>query len=55
MAQAGRILLSAIADESAFHHTAVEQFSSLAAIGLEYYSLRSIDIGRGVKNVMKLN
>ena len=54
MAQAGRILLSAIADESAFHHTAVEQFSSLAAIGLEYYSLRSIDIGRGVKNVMKL-
>jgi sugar phosphate isomerase/epimerase len=48
------VLLSALADESAFHLTAVEQFTALAAIGLEYYSLRFIDVGRGVKNVMKL-
>jgi sugar phosphate isomerase/epimerase len=48
------ILLSAIADEASFHLTAVEQFSALAAIGLEYYSLRNIDVGKGVKNVMKL-
>jgi sugar phosphate isomerase/epimerase len=49
-----RVLLSALADESAFHLTAVEQFSALAALGLEYYSLRFIDVGKGVKNVMRL-
>ena len=54
MAQSPRVLLSALADESAFHLTAVEQFTALAAIGLEYYSLRFIDVGKGVKNVMKL-
>jgi len=47
-------LLSALADESAFDLTAVEQFAALAAIGLEYYRLRFIDVGKGVKNVMKL-
>ena len=51
---APQVLLSAIADEASFHLTAVEQFSALAAIGLEYYSLRNIDVGKGVKNVMKL-
>ncbi|MFM9196962.1 MAG: sugar phosphate isomerase/epimerase family protein [Planctomycetia bacterium] len=54
-AQSARVLLSALADESAFHLTAVEQFTALAAIGLEYYSLRFIDVGKGVKNVMKLS
>ncbi|MFN9273717.1 MAG: sugar phosphate isomerase/epimerase family protein [Planctomycetia bacterium] len=54
MAQSPRVLLSALADESSFHLTAVEQFTALAAIGLEYYSLRFIDVGKGVKNVMKL-
>ena len=49
-----RVLLSALADEAAFHLTAVEQFTALAAIGLEYYSLRNIDVGKGIKNVMKL-
>jgi sugar phosphate isomerase/epimerase len=49
-----RVLLSALADESSFHLSAVEQFSALAALGLEYYSLRFIDVGKGVKNVMKL-
>ena len=48
------VLLSALADESAFHLSAVEQFSALAALGLEYYSLRFIDVGKGVKNVMQL-
>lgn len=48
------VLLSALADEAAFHLTAVEQFSALAALGLEYYSLRFIDVGKGVKNVMQL-
>lgn len=54
MAKLPPVLLSALADESAFDLTAVEQFTALAAIGLEYYSLRFIDVGKGVKNVMKL-
>ncbi|MEX1076010.1 MAG: TIM barrel protein [Pirellulales bacterium] len=49
-----QVLLSALADEAAFNLTAVEQFSALAALGLEYYSLRHIDVGKGIKNVMKL-
>jgi len=49
-----QVLLSALADEAAFHLTAVEQFAALAALGLEYYSLRNIDVGKGVKNVMTL-
>ena len=48
------VILSAFADEAAIHKTAVEQFAALAAIGLEYYSIRFIDVGHGVKNVMKL-
>jgi sugar phosphate isomerase/epimerase len=51
---ASQILLSALADEAAFQLTAVEQFSALAALGLEYYSLRNIDVGKGIKNVMKI-
>jgi sugar phosphate isomerase/epimerase len=54
MAKAARVIISALADESAFQLTAVEQFSALSALGLEYYSLRFIDAGKGVKNVMKL-
>jgi sugar phosphate isomerase/epimerase len=54
MATSASVLLSALADEAAFHLTAVEQFTALAALGLEYYSLRNIDVGKGVKNVMKL-
>ncbi len=54
MATSRGVLLSALADEAAFNLTAVEQFSALAALGLEYYSLRFVDLGRGVKNVMDL-
>ena len=54
MATSRGVLLSALADEAAFKLTAVEQFSALAALGLEYYSLRFVDLGRGVKNVMDL-
>ena len=48
------VLLSSLADESAFDLTAVEQFTAMAALGLEFYSLRFIDVGKGVKNVMDL-
>lgn len=48
------VILSALADEAAYNKTAVEQFSAMAALGLEYYTLRFIDVGNGVKNVMDL-
>jgi sugar phosphate isomerase/epimerase len=49
-----QVVLSGFGDESANHKTAVEQFAAFAALGLQYYSLRFVDVGGGVKNVMKL-
>ncbi|TWT87293.1 Xylose isomerase-like TIM barrel [Pseudobythopirellula maris] len=49
-----RVILSAFGDEAANSKLAVEQFAALSAIGLQYYSLRFIDLGDGVKNVMDL-
>jgi len=54
MPDSPRVILSGFADEAAYHKTAVEQFSVFAALGLQYYSIRFIDIGSGVKNVMHL-
>lgn len=48
------VILSAFADEAANQKTAVQQFAALAAMGLQYYSLRFVDVGEGIKNVMKL-
>lgn len=48
------VILSGFADEAAPHKTAVEQFSALAALGLQYYTIRFIDAGSGIKNVMDL-
>lgn len=48
------VILSGFADEAAIHKTAVEQFAAFAALGLQYYSLRFVDVGNGVKNVMDL-
>jgi sugar phosphate isomerase/epimerase len=49
-----QVVLSGFGDEAANHKTAVEQFAALAALGLQYYSLRFVDVGSGIKNVMKL-
>ncbi len=49
-----QVTLSGFADEAANQKTAVQQFAALAALGLQYYSLRFIDAGEGIKNVMKL-
>jgi sugar phosphate isomerase/epimerase len=49
------VILSGFADEAANQKTAEQQFSAFAALGLQYYSLRFIDVGEGVKNVMKLS
>jgi sugar phosphate isomerase/epimerase len=54
MPQRPQVVLSGFADESANQKTAVEQFASFAAVGLQYYSLRFVDLGNGVKNVMDL-
>jgi sugar phosphate isomerase/epimerase len=55
MSQQPRVILSGFADEAAVHKTALEQFSAFAALGLQYYSLRFVDVGGGVKNVMQLS
>ncbi len=51
------IILSAFADEVGFKKTAVEQLTALAAMGLQYYSPRFIDVaGTGeTKHIMTLN
>jgi sugar phosphate isomerase/epimerase len=55
MADKPRVYLSGFADEAANQKTAVQQFAVFAALGLEYYSIRFIDVGTGIKNVMKLS
>jgi len=55
MADNPRVILSGFADEAANQKTAVQQFAVFAALGLQYYSIRFIDVGSGIKNVMKLS
>jgi sugar phosphate isomerase/epimerase len=54
MPERPQVVLSAFGDEAANQKTAAEQFAALSALGLQYYSLRFIDVGGGIKNVMKL-
>jgi len=54
MADQPRVILSGFADEAANQKTPVQQFAAFAALGLQYYSIRFVDVGAGVKNVMKL-
>jgi sugar phosphate isomerase/epimerase len=54
MTENPRVLLTGFADEAANNKTAEQQFAAFAALGLQYYSIRFIDSGNGVKNVMKL-
>jgi sugar phosphate isomerase/epimerase len=48
------VILSGFGDESANQKKAEQQFAAFAAMGLQYYSIRFIDVGNGVKNVMQL-
>jgi sugar phosphate isomerase/epimerase len=50
-----RVILSGFADEAANEKTAVQQFAAMAALGLQYYTIRFIDAGSGVKNAMALS
>ena len=54
MAENPKVILSGFADEAANQKTAVQQFACFAGLGLEYYSIRFIDVGNGIKNVMQL-
>lgn len=54
MSQNPSVILSGFADEAANQKTAVQQFCAFAALGLQYYSIRFIDVGNGIKNVMEL-
>lgn len=48
------VILTGFADEAANQKTIDQQFSAFAALGLQYYTIRFIDCGNGVKNVMTL-
>ncbi|HZL87327.1 MAG TPA: TIM barrel protein [Pirellulaceae bacterium] len=49
------VILSGFGDEAANQKTAQQQFAAFAALGLQYYSIRFIDAGNGIKNVMQLS
>ena len=55
MSEKPTVILSGFADESANQKTAVQQFAAFAALGLQYYTIRFIDAGNGIKNVMQLS
>ena len=49
------LLLTGFSDEAAIEKTVDQQFAAFSALGLRYLSLRFIDVGGGVKNVMQLD
>ncbi len=49
------VLLSGFSDEAAPDKTPDQQFSVMAALGLQYVSLRFLDCGSGIRNVLDLN
>lgn len=49
------VLLSGFADEGPVSKRAEEQLTLCRALGLSYYTLRFVDVGGGVKNVMQLS
>ncbi len=55
MSEQNGLILSGFADEAANQKTIDQQFSTFAALGLRFFSIRFIDVGNGVKNVMQLN
>lgn len=54
MSSRPKMLLSGFADEAANQKTVMQQFCAFAALGLRYYTLRFIDAGAGIQNVMQL-
>ena len=54
MSDSVEVLLSGFADEAVSDKNATAQMCTMAALGLRYMTLRFIDVGQGVKNVMLL-
>jgi len=54
VAEPARVVLSAFADEAANTRTVTEQMAVLAALGLQYYSPRFLNVSGEVKNIMQL-
>ena len=50
-----QVILTGFADECSNTKTMIEQFVAFSALGLQYYSVRFVNLGDGVKNVMKLS
>jgi len=48
------VILTGLADEGPISKRAEEQLTMCRALGLSYYSVRFVDVGSGVKNVMQL-
>ena len=48
------VIISGFADEGPVDKRAESQLTMLSALGMSYYSLRFVDVGEGVKNVMDL-
>ena len=49
------VLLSGFSDEAAPDKTMEQQFSVMAALGLQYVSMRFVECGNGIKNVLDLD
>ena len=49
-----QVILTGFADEGPVDKKAESQLTMLSALGMSWYSLRFVDVGSGVKNVMKL-
>jgi sugar phosphate isomerase/epimerase len=54
MADQPSVILTGFADEAANQKTVEQQFAAFAALGLDYFTIRFVDAGNGVKNVMQL-
>ena len=48
------VLLGGFSDEAAIDKTLDQQFAAFAAIGLQWLTIRFVDTGSGIKNVMSL-
>lgn len=55
VATSTKVTLSGFSDEAAWDKTVDQQFSAMAALGLRFTSLRFIDMGHGIKNMMQLD
>lgn len=49
------VIISGFADEGPVDKKAESQLTMLLAVGMSFYSLRFVDVGDGVKNVMQLS